>query len=109
MTDEHGNRAMLFPGKIPGYEKYFPDVERLNLAYFQSLDKKINYLNAQGFVPFIEVTRRDIGPAWHKYYPWPESYTRYIQYIYSIYLEPVSGEHLPVQPDSFRFAQQPCG
>jgi hypothetical protein len=85
MTDEHGNRAMLFPGKIPGYEKYFPDVERLNPAYFQSLDKKMDYLNAHGFVPFIEVTRRDIGPAWHKYYPWPESYTRYIQYIWSRY------------------------
>jgi hypothetical protein len=85
MTDERGNRAMLFPGKIPGYEKYFPDVERLNPAYFQSLDRKIDYLNAHGFVPFIEVTRRDIGPAWHKYYPWPESYTRYIQYIWSRY------------------------
>jgi len=85
MTDEHGNRAMLFPGKVPGYENYFPDVERLNPAYFQSLDKKIDYLNAQGFIPFIEVARRDIGPAWHKYYPWPESYTRYIQYIWSRY------------------------
>ncbi|MHC4624669.1 MAG: apiosidase-like domain-containing protein [Planctomycetota bacterium] len=85
MTDEQGNRAMLFPGKIPGYEKYFPDVERLNPAYFQSLDKKIDYLNAHGFVPFIEVTRRDIGPAWHEYYPWPESYARYILYIWSRY------------------------
>ena len=85
MHDEKGNRAFLFPGKIPGYENYFPDVERINPAYFQSLDKKIDYLNSQGFVPFIEVSRRDIGPAWHKYYPWPDSYTRYIQYIWSRY------------------------
>jgi hypothetical protein len=85
MTDEEGNRAFLFPGKIPGYEQYFPDVERINPAYFRSMDKKIDYLNSKGFVPFIEVARRDIGQAWKKYYPWPESYTRYIQYIYSRY------------------------
>jgi YD repeat-containing protein len=85
MTDEAGNRAFLFPGKVPGYERYFPDVERINPAYFQSMDKKIDYLNAQGFVPFIEVARRDIGQAWKKFYPWPESYSRYIQYIWSRY------------------------
>ena len=85
MTDENGNRAFLFPGKVPGYESYFPDVEKINPSYFQSLDKKIDYLNSQGFVPFIEVARRDIGQAWKKYYPWPESYVRYIQYIWSRY------------------------
>lgn len=85
MTDEAGHRAFLLPGKIPGYEQYFPDVERIDPAYFQSLDKKIDYLNAQGFVPFIEVARRDIGRAWKKFYPWPESYTRYIEYVWSRY------------------------
>jgi len=85
MTDETGHRAFLFPGKVPGFEDYFPDVERIDPAYFQSLDKKIDYLNAQGFVPFIEVARRDIGQAWKKYYSWPESYVRYIEYIWSRY------------------------
>jgi hypothetical protein len=85
MHDEAGNRAFLFPGKVPGYEKYFPDVERINPAYFRNMDKKIDYLNSQGFVPFIEVSRRDIGQAWKKYYDWPASYTRYIQYIWSRY------------------------
>ena len=85
MTDEAGHRAFLFPGKVPGFENYFPDVERIDPAYFQSLDKKIDYLNAQGFVPFIEVARRDIGQAWKKYYPWPQSYVRYIEYIWSRY------------------------
>ncbi len=85
MTDEAGHRAFLFPGKVPGYEQYFPDVDRIDPKYFQSLDRKIDYLNAQGFVPFIEVARRDIGPAWKKFYPWPESYVRYIQYIWSRY------------------------
>jgi hypothetical protein len=85
MHDEKGNRAFLFPGKVPGYENYFPDVDRINPEYFRNLDRKIDYLNAHGFTPFIEVARRDIGPAWKKYYQWPESYTRYIQYVWSRY------------------------
>jgi len=85
MHDEEGNRAFLFPGKVPGFEMYFPDVEKINPKYFQNMDKKIDYLNSQGFVPFIEVARRDIGQAWQKYYQWPDSYTRYIQYIWSRY------------------------
>ena len=85
MNDEAGHRAFMFPGKVPGFESYFPDVDRIDPAYFQSLDKKIDYLNAQGFVPFIEVARRDIGQAWKKYYSWPDSYVRYIQYIWSRY------------------------
>jgi len=85
MHDEDGNRAFLFPGKIPGYEKYFPDIDRINPKYFRNMDMKIDYLNSQGFVPFIEVSRRDIGQGWKKYYEWPQSYTRYIQYIWSRY------------------------
>ncbi len=85
MTDEAGHRAFLLPGRVPGHEAYFPDVERIDPAYFQSMDRKIDYLNAQGFVPFIEVARRDIGQAWKRYYPWPESYVRYIQYVWSRY------------------------
>lgn len=85
MHDEDGNRAFLFPGKVPGYENYFPDVDRINPDYFRNLDRKIDYLNANGFVPFIEVSRRDIGQGWKKFYQWPESYTRYIQYIWSRY------------------------
>ncbi len=85
MQDEAGNRAFLFPGRIPGFETIFPDLDRINPAYFRSLDRKIDYLNANGMIPFIEVARRDIGQAWKKYYEWPGSYTRYIQYIWSRY------------------------
>ncbi|MDH4239062.1 MAG: DUF4038 domain-containing protein [Phycisphaerae bacterium] len=85
MHDEDGNRAFLFPGKVPGYENYFPDVDRINPEYFRNMDRKIDYLNSQGFVPFIEVSRRDIGQAWKKHYQWPQSYTRYIQYVWSRY------------------------
>jgi len=85
MTDGDGNRAFFFPGKVPGYEKYFPDIDCINPKYFRNMDRKIDYLNSQGFAPFIEVSRRDIGQAWKKYYQWPQSYTRYIQYVWSRY------------------------
>ncbi|NQT86864.1 DUF4038 domain-containing protein, partial [bacterium] len=83
MHDEAGNRPFQFPGKVRGHEKYIPDLDRINPAYFQSMDRKIDFLNAQGFVPFIEVARRDIGQIWKKRYPWPDSYVRYIQYVWS--------------------------
>lgn len=85
--DQHneGGQAFLFPGRVPGYENVFADVDRINPAYFQYLDEKIDYLNSQGFIPFIEVTRRDSGPAWKKYYKWPDSYTRFIEYVFSRY------------------------
>ena len=85
MRNEDGERPFLMPGKIPGHEDAFPDLERVNPKYFQSMDRKIDYLNTQGIVPFIEVTRRDIGQAWKKYYEWPDSYSRYIQYVWSRY------------------------
>jgi hypothetical protein len=80
-----GGRAFLFPGKVPGYEQVFPDVDRINPEYFKYLDRKIDYLNAQGFVPVIEVARRDITSCWAKFYQWPDSYSRYIEYIWSRY------------------------
>jgi len=83
--DNEGGRPFLFPGKVPGYENMFPDVDRINPAYFRYVDRKVDYLNEQGFVPFIEVARRDASLCWKKYYPWPDSYARFIQYIWSRY------------------------
>ena len=80
-----GGRAFHFPGKVPGYEAIVPDFDRINPAYFQSMDKKIDYINEQGLSTFIEVSRRDISQVWKNYYDWPLSYARYIQYIYSRY------------------------
>jgi hypothetical protein len=83
--DNEGGRPFLFPGKVPGYENMFPDVDRVNPEYFKYVDRKIDYLNDNGFVPFIEVSRRDASLLWSKYYRWPDSYARFIQYIWSRY------------------------
>jgi uncharacterized protein DUF4038 len=83
--DNEGGRPFLFPGKVPGYEQMFPDVDRINPDYFRYVDRKIDYLNEQGFVPFIEVSRRDASLCWKKYYPRPDSYARFIQYVWSRY------------------------
>jgi hypothetical protein len=83
--DNEGGRPFFFPGKVPGYENYFPDMDRINPEYFKYLDRKVDYLNANGFVPFIEASRRDSGLLWYKYYGWPESYARFIQYIWARY------------------------
>jgi len=83
--DNEGGRPFFFPGKAPGYENMFPDVDRVNPEYFHYLDRKIDYLNDQGFVPFIEVSRRDASQLWSKYYQWPDSYTRFIEYIFARY------------------------
>ncbi|MHC4249567.1 MAG: apiosidase-like domain-containing protein [Planctomycetota bacterium] len=80
-----GGRPFEFPGKVPGHEDLWPDVDRLNPDYFRAFDRKVAYLNSQGFVPFIEVARRDAGPAWKEYYDWPGSYVRYIRYVFARY------------------------
>jgi hypothetical protein len=83
--ENEGGRPFLFPGKVPGFENVFPDVDRINPAYFHYVDHKIDYLNEQGFVPFIEVSRRDASLCWKKFYSWPDSYSRFIQYVWSRY------------------------
>ncbi len=85
MHDEHGNEPFHFPGRVPGFEDSVPDLDRINPDYFRGLDRKIDYLNAHGFIPFIEPARRDIGQVWSSYHDWPGSYARFVQYIWSRY------------------------
>jgi len=42
--DNEGGRPFFFPGKVPGYEDAFPDMDRINPEYFKYLDRKIDYL-----------------------------------------------------------------
>ncbi|HVT72346.1 MAG TPA: DUF4038 domain-containing protein [Lacunisphaera sp.] len=110
--DNEGGRPFLFPGKVPGWGDYFPDMDRINPEYFKYVDRKIDYLNAHGFVPFIEASRRDSGLLWKKYHAWPDSYARYIQYIWSRYqanIAVLSPVHLDiiaetVSPDDYTAA-----
>lgn len=83
--DNEGGRPFFFPGIIPGYENSYPDMDRINPEYFKYIDRKIKYLNENGIIPYIEVSRRDASMAWFKYYGWPGSYVRFMQYIFSRY------------------------
>lgn len=80
-----GGRPFFFPGKIKGYEDLVPDYDRINPAYFQSFDRKVNWLNQNGFTVFMEALRRDSSRTWKYYYDWPMVYTRYIQYLFARY------------------------
>lgn len=110
--DNEGGKPFFFPGKVPGFENVFPDMDRINPEYFKFIDRKIDYLNANGFVPFIEASRRDSGLCWYKYYKWPESYSRYIEYVWTRYqanITVLSPVHLDiidetVSPDDYTAA-----
>ncbi len=96
MHDEAGNRPFVFLGRSPSHPDVMPDLDRINPAYFQSLDRKIAYLVEQGFVTFLETVRRDHGPGWKHYHDWPASFARYVQYIvarYGAYNVIFSGVH----------------
>lgn len=80
-----GGRPFAFPGRVPGYEHVVPDFDRPNPDYFRFMDRKVAYLNAQGMVPFIETSRRDAGPVWKRHYEWPDSYARFIHYLFARY------------------------
>jgi hypothetical protein len=95
-----GGRPFHFPGRVPGYEEVYPDVERINPAYFQHLDRKIDCLNAHGFSAFIEVARRDVSLCWSRFYDWPASYGRYIQYVFSRY----GANHCILSPIHFDYS-----
>ncbi len=81
MHDEYGNK----PFKMSANHAGVADFDQIIPEYFQSLDKKMQYLSDQGFVPLIETVRRDNCPAWKAYFNFNESYARYVQYLISRY------------------------
>lgn len=81
MRDEKGALPFFPSEKHPGIS----DFDRINPAYFQSLDKKMQYMSAQGFVPLLETIRRDAAPSWNAYFDFNESFARYVQYIIARY------------------------
>lgn len=81
MRDEYGHLPFEPSDEHDGVS----DFDRINPAYFQSLDEKMAYLNEQGFVPLLETVRRDVGPSWDAYFDFNESFARYVQYLASRY------------------------
>lgn len=100
MRDEYGN----LPFAMSAQHKGVSDFTRINPAYFKSLDRKMNYLSAQGFVPLLETVRRDVGPSWNAYFNFNETFARYMQYIVARYGANnllFSGIHLDWIPKDF--------
>jgi hypothetical protein len=100
MHDEHGNR----PFEVLADREGLANFDRLNPAYFTSLDRKMRHLSAQGFVPFLETVRRDNAPSWKRYFDFNASYARFVQYLiarYGAYNLIFSGIHLDWIPKDF--------
>ena len=93
MHDEDGDRPFMAWSE----SDVISDYNRINPDYFKNLDRKLQYLQDNGFVTFLETVRRDHGPSWKACFDWPESYSRYVQYIiarYAAYNIMFSGIHL---------------
>jgi hypothetical protein len=100
MADEHGNRPFaVFAGRDG-----LADFDHLNPDYFRSLDRKLQHLSDQGFVPFLETVRRDSCPSWKAYFDFDRSYARFFQYLvarYGAYNLIFSGIHLDWIPREY--------
>ena len=100
MHDEHGNRPFEVFEERDGMANF----DRVNPAYFRSLDRKMQHLSGEGFVPFFETIRRDNAPSWKKYFDFNTSYSRFVQYLiarYGAYNMIFSGIHLDWIPENF--------
>jgi len=100
MHDEAGNR----PFEIFADREGLANFDRINPAYFASLDRKMQHLASEGFVPFLETVRRDNAPSWKRYFDFNASYSRFVQYLvarYGAYNLIFSGIHLDWIPKDF--------
>jgi hypothetical protein len=100
MHDEQGNR----PFEVFADREGLANFDRINPAYFRSLDRKMQHLSNEGFVPFLETIRRDNAPSWKAYFDFNASYARFVQYIiarYGAYNLIFSGIHLDWIPENF--------
>ncbi len=100
MRDEGGNRPFEMSKEHTGVA----DFDHIIPEYFQSLDKKMQFLSDQGFVPLIETVRRDMCPTWKAYFDFNKSFARYVQYLisrYGAYNIVFSGIHLDWIPKEY--------
>jgi hypothetical protein len=100
MADESGNR----PFEILADRDGLANFDRINPAYFRSLDRKMRHLATEGFVPLFETVRRDHGPSWKAYFDFNASYGRYVEYLvarYGAFNLIFSGIHLDWIPKDY--------
>ena len=105
MRDEYGNLPFAMSSTRQGVS----DFDRINPAFFQSLDRKVAYLSEQGFVALLETVRRDVGPSWAAYHDFNASFARFMQYLvarYGAYNLVFSGIHLDWIPEDFSLSAQ---
>lgn len=81
MADEQGNRPFAVLAGRDG----LADFDRVDPAYFRSLDRKMRHLADQGFVPLLETVRRDCAPSWKAYFDFDRSFSRYVAYLLARY------------------------
>jgi hypothetical protein len=100
MADELGHRPFeVFPDR-----EGLANFDRIEPAYFRSLDRKMRHLSEQGFVPLLETVRRDTCPSWKAYFDFNVSYARYVQYLiarYGAFNMIFSGIHLDWIPKEY--------
>lgn len=106
MHDEAGNRPFAM---MPGRDDGLANFDAINPAYFRSLDRKMQHLADEGFVPFLEPVRRDNCPSWKAYFDFNASYGRFIQYLiarYGAHNLVFSGIHLDWIPKEYSLTEQ---
>ncbi|MEO6004492.1 MAG: DUF4038 domain-containing protein [Opitutus sp.] len=100
MADEQGNLAFEVLADRDGLANF----DRINPAYFRSLDRKLRHLSNEGFTPFLETVRRDCCPSWKAYFDFNQSYARFVQYLiarYGAFNVVFSGIHLDWIPKNY--------
>ena len=108
MQDEEGHRPFVVFADREG----LADFDRIDPAYFRSLDRKMKHLAEQGFVPFLEPVRRDACPSWKAYFDFDTSYGRFVQYLvarYGAFNLIFSGIHLDWIPEKYSLTAEEFG
>lgn len=85
MHSEDGSMPFAFPGKAKGKPEDCADYDRLEPAYWQAMDRKMDWLWDQGFVPYVETVRRDHLDSWVRYHDFERSFSRYLLYLQARY------------------------
>ena len=101
MSNE-GGLPVLFPGQSSrlrkGLRRRRP--HQSEILRLPGSKDRLSQLPRDSF-PLSKYLRRDASPAWKKYYKWPDSYARFIQYIFRA----LPGQQHDFEPHSLRYAQ----